>query len=199
MKLFDSLHRQFLIPRRSRVLAEHIASLLPRDASVLDVGTGDGRIAALVAGRRPDLKICGIEVQLREGASIPVEPFDGRTIPFADDEFDVVSFIDVLHHADDPLRLLREGRRVARRSMLIKDHTRDGFFARPTLQLMDWVANRRFGMAVPADYWTEARWRHAFEELGLRPAAWKRDLAIYPWPTTIFCDRSLHCLVRLEF
>ena len=39
--------------------------LMPRDAHVLDVGTGDGLIAAALAERRPDLRIEGIDVLVR--------------------------------------------------------------------------------------------------------------------------------------
>lgn len=198
MNPLEALHQQFHLPRRARILAQRVAALLPRDASLLDVGTGDGRIAALIAGHRPDVEVRGIEVQVRESAAIPVEPFDGRTIPFGDGTFDAVSLIDVLHHAEDARRLLREARRVARRAVVIKDHTREGRFARGTLRLMDWVGNRRFGLAVPADYWTEAQWLRAFEELNLRPAACERRLGLYAWPATLVFDRALHFVVRCD-
>ena len=47
--------------------------------------------------------------------------FDGRTIPYADEEFDVALLCDVLHHApEDAARLLAEAGRVARH-VLVKD------------------------------------------------------------------------------
>ncbi len=198
MNPIESIHERFHAPRRVRVLAGHLAELLPRGVSVLDVGTGDGRIAAAVARRRPDVEIRGIEDRPRPGARIPVEPFDGRRIPFPPASFDAVTFIDVLHHAQDPLQLLREGIRVGRRVLIVKDHTCDGLLALPTLRLMDRVGNRRFGIPPAADYWTERRWRRSFDDLGLGIALWRKDLGLYPWPVRWLCERSLHCLALLE-
>ena len=48
--------------------------------------------------------------------------------------------VDVLHHTDDPGILLSEARRVTRRAVVLKDHTRD-YMAGATLRLMDWGAN----------------------------------------------------------
>lgn len=198
MNPLERLHEQVHLPRRGRILARHIAGLLPQHSSVLDVGTGDGRIAALILGQRPDVRVRGIDVHVRGATCIPVETFDGLTIPFEAGAFDVVTLIDVVHHAADPLRLLREARRVARHSLVIKDHTREGALARSTLRLMDWVGNRRFGMEVPADYWTEAQWRRTLAELRLAPVVWERELHLYAWPATVIFDRSLHFLTRCE-
>ena len=128
-----------------------------------DVGSGDGQIMAFIAERRPDLTIRGLEVRPRERSPIPVDRFDGRRIPFDDASFDVVTFVDVLHHTDDPMELLRESRRVARRAILIKDHTREGLLARETLRFMDWVGNRPHGVRLPYNYWSEARWSAAWK------------------------------------
>ena len=75
MKLTGVVHGGMVHPRRVRVLADHAARLIPPDALVLDVGTGDGRIAAAIAERRSDLRIQGIEVTVREDAAIPVRPW----------------------------------------------------------------------------------------------------------------------------
>jgi 2-polyprenyl-3-methyl-5-hydroxy-6-metoxy-1,4-benzoquinol methylase len=44
----------------------------------------------------------GIDIMARPTSHIPVDIFDGQTIPHPDKSFDVVSFVDVLHHTDDP-------------------------------------------------------------------------------------------------
>src|SRR5215467_1811993 len=67
------VHGVFGHPRRVRVLAEHAARLIPRDAHVLDVGTGDGLLAATLANCRPDIRIEGCDVLVRPNTSHPVE------------------------------------------------------------------------------------------------------------------------------
>ena len=120
-------------------------------------------------------------------------------IPRNNASVDVVMFVDVLHHTDDPMILLREARRVARRAVVIKDHTLNGLLARQTLRLMDRVGNARYGVALPYNYWTHEKWLESFMKLGLQVGVWATDLGLYPWPARWFFDRSLHFVARLDF
>jgi SAM-dependent methyltransferase len=199
MTVADILHGGFVHPRRVDVLAGHACRLIPPGARVLDVGSGDGLLAAAIAGRRPDLVIEGIDVLVRANARIPVSPFDGRTIPAAAGSVDVVTFFDVLHHADDPAALLREGARVARSCVVLKDHVCGDFLARWTLRFMDYVGNARHGVALPHNYWSLPEWSAAIADIGLQPAVWQTgDLGLYPWPASLVFGRNLHVLARLE-
>ena len=136
MSLLGRAHGELVFQRRTRVRSERLARLLPDGASVLDVGCGDGLIDKLIGSTRPDLRITGTDLIVRPQTHVPVTPFDGKTLPYEDDSVDVVMFVDVLHHTDDPKILLREARRVARRAVVLKDHTRDGLFAGLTLRFM---------------------------------------------------------------
>jgi hypothetical protein len=104
----------------------------------------------------------------------------------------------MLHHTDDPTILLREGSRVSRHSLVIKDHTLDGLMAGATLRLMDTVGNAQHGVPLPHNYWPKHRWLEAFDDLGLRIEAWIVDLHLYPWPASLAFDRSLHFVARLD-
>ena len=180
------------------MLAARLAEIMPPHATILDVGCGDGEIAWLLTQQRPDLKVTGVDVLVRPDTRVPVEPFDGHALPFAENSFDVVSFVDVLHHCERPLELLREARRVARHSIVIKDHSLEGFAAGQTLRFMDGVGNRRYGVALPYNYWRPNQWSAAFAELGLTVERQVRRLHLYPWPLTLAFDRRLHFLARLR-
>jgi SAM-dependent methyltransferase len=193
----ERLHQSYGAGRRVRVLSRHIERLLPKHAKVLDVGCGDGTLDSLLASQRGDLAIEGIDVLIRPDAKIPVREFDGIAIPHADDSFDCVVFVDVLHHSRDPRQLLREAKRVARRFIVIKDHRRDGFFARETLRFMDDVGNKRFGVDLPYHYWSHREWHDTFAELGLEVSWWSQSLGIYPWPASLLFDRGLHFVAQL--
>ena len=139
MKLLERLHERHIYQRRIGVLAAAVAELLPSDATVLDVGAGDGAVAEQLLALRPDLDVRGLDVLLRPGARIPIEHFDGLTIPIPDRSVDAIIVVDVIHHATDPSRLLAECLRVARNCVVIKDHLAEGFVATSTLRFMDRV------------------------------------------------------------
>jgi len=191
-RLAGALRERYVSGRRARVLARRIAGLLPTGAKVLDVGCGDGTIDALILGIRPDLTIRGIDVLVRPDAKIPVDWFDGVRLPCGDKTIDVVTFIDVLHHTDDPEALLTEAKRVARKAIVLKDHTLTGLGAYSTLRFMDWTGNAHHGIALPYNYWTEQRWREAFHRLRLHVADWRSDLELYPYPASLVFGRQLH-------
>jgi SAM-dependent methyltransferase len=195
--LVGALHSRFVFGRRTLSLANHLANLIPPGSRILDVGCGDGTIDCLIMAGRPDISIEGIDPLLRPNARIPVRVFDGTTIPFPDRSFDVVMFVDVLHHTKDPRVLLREAARVGH-TVLIKDHFREGFLANETLRLMDWVGNARYGVALPYNYWSKSAWIVAFDELGLRPSTIKYRLNMYSIPLSWFFDRSLHFIALCE-
>ena len=193
----NMLHSHFVYSRRVQIIAKHLSDLLPRDASVLDVGTGDGLIVSLVQSLRPDLKIIGVDVLQRAKTYIPVTWFDGITLPFADKQFDTITFVDVLHHADNALDLLREAARLARVAIVIKDHLREGILADTTLRFMDWVGNRRYGVALPYNYWQRRQWHTAFRAAGLEQEYWFESLRLYSWPLDALFGRKLHFIARL--
>jgi SAM-dependent methyltransferase len=197
MSLADRLHEGVVFPRRLRVLRDRLLELLPASGSVLDVGCGDGRLARMIEEARPGLGICGIDVLVREKPQIPVETYDGLTLPRGDDAVDVILFVDVLHHAEDPRRLLGEASRVAR-TVVLKDHLADRWLSVPRLRLMEEVGNARHGVALRYDYWRRREWDAAFAAAGLRVETWNERLGLYPFPANWVFERGLHFVARLE-
>jgi SAM-dependent methyltransferase len=198
MSLTGRLHGGLVLPRRAAVLAGMVAERLPAGARVLDVGCGDGEVAARVMEARPDVQVEGVDVLARPSSRVPVRLFDGHALPFADASFDAAMVVDVLHHTDDPAELLREAARVAPRAVVLKDHTRDGLLAGPTLRLMDRAGNARHGVRLPYTYWPRDRWLRAFAELGLSVDEWTSRVPLYPPPASWLFGRSLHFVARLS-
>jgi len=198
MSTIEKLHGGYVQGRRVRVLSDALARHIPPDARVLDVGAGDGQMALAIKKVRPDLEIRGLDVHVRSGMPVPIAHFNGKTLPNDESSYDVVMFVDVLHHADAPFVLLKEAMRVTRRSILIKDHIASGRISFQTLKFMDRIGNERYGVALPYNYWWEKQWWQAFAALGLVVSFWSPWLGLYPWPASLLFDRRLHFVAVLE-
>ena len=198
MNIVGQIHEKFIFSRRTRVLANHIGRLIPQNANVLDVGCGDGTIDKYIKEFRSDIQIMGIDVMLRPESKIPVKQFDGERIPYADNSFETVIFVDVLHHTEDPQVMLKEACRVAKDSIILKDHTRNGFAANFTLRLMDWVGNAHHNVDLPYNYWSEEQWRTSFRAMDVCIEKWINNLELYRWPASCLFDRQLHFISKLS-
>jgi hypothetical protein len=81
---------------------------------------------------------------------------------------------------------------------VIKDHLREGLGAQATLRFMDWVGNARFGVRLTYRYLSRDEWACAFAEVGLVVERREEKLALYPQPSSLLFDRSLHFVARLR-
>jgi len=191
-------HAKLVGSRRSRVLGHMMRQLLPSNARVLDVGCGDGAIAKSWMANRPDICVEGIDVLVRPATKIPAYPFDGQRIPFEDNSFDVVTFVDVLHHAENPLQLLREARRVSNGCVLIKDHYAENRLNHATLAFMDWVGNAPHGVALRYNYLSRREWKQAFRSASLFEDTVETNIPLYVFPFDVVFGRNLHFIALLR-
>lgn len=198
MKIIDIIHEKYIYRRRVKILARNLMDIIPRNACVLDVGCGDGLLDWMIISVRPDITISGIDVLVRGRSHIPVAQYDGKHFPFNDSSFDVVMFIDVLHHTYDPEGLLKEAGRVSRGMIVLKDHLKRGIFAMATLTILDNVGNTRHGVESVHNYLTKNEWEKVFAVCGLSVNGWRKKLHLYPWPLSMVFDRSLHFIADLN-
>lgn len=166
--------------------------------NVLDVGCGDGRIDSYLMERNKKLNIKGIDVLVRPKTYIEVMEYDGYHIPLADNAVDTVMVIDVLHHVDEPERLLEELARVASSMVIIKDHIKSGFVSYAKLRLMDYAGNAHYHVRLPYNYMTKEQWKHMFYGSGLYVVDYKTDLHLYTGIFHLLFDRKLHFMARLS-
>jgi SAM-dependent methyltransferase len=195
--LLNRVHDSVVFGRRVKVLSGALADAISHGGTVLDLGCGDGQVAAGLMALQPDLDVQGVDVLLRPVMHIPVTLYDGLKLPFADQSFDYVTIVDVLHHTDDPAAVLAEARRVARLGVVVKDHLREGLLAGPTLRLMDWVGNRGHDVRLPYNYLDSDQWDEAFARAGLTRAKWTDALGLYGAPLAWLFERKLHFVALL--
>lgn len=192
-------HRKIVMGRRVRQISSHISELMPKEVlSVLDVGAGTGEMAQAISSFRPELIFSGVDVYIRPKTFIPVVKYDGDRLPFDDDSFDAVITVDVLHHCDDPVAVLKECARVSKRFVIIKDHVSDSVYDEKILAFMDWVGNSAHGVVLPYNYLSTSDWASAFDKAGLKSMHNAKHLNLYPMPLDMVFGGSLHCLHLLS-
>ena len=91
---------------------------LSPDDRVLDVGAGDCRLCELIH-RHVGCEVVPVDVEDYNKTSIPLTLYDGTTLPFDRDSFDVTLLVFVLHHARDARAVLEETMRVTRRYVIV--------------------------------------------------------------------------------
>jgi 2-polyprenyl-3-methyl-5-hydroxy-6-metoxy-1,4-benzoquinol methylase len=101
---------------------------LATPSSLLDVGCGEGVLVHRWAKRLGEGRVVGIDLEeesiqagwaQRQAPNLEYRMLEAADLPFADDEFDLASAIEVLEHLPDPQRTLAEMARCARRHLLV--------------------------------------------------------------------------------
>jgi len=201
---FDKLMTRMHGPvyrKRIEVLTRMIVPHLQPGDRVLDVGCGYGTLAAALMADPScpgSVQIHGLERAKRGGEAIPVQAYDGVTFPHDDNAFDVVIIADVLHHEADPDRLIAEAVRVAKRSLIIKDHKRDGLLAQQRISFMDWAANTAYGVPCLFRYNTLTQWHDVFKRHHLPITAEHTRMTLYPMPYPLMFTSRLQYLAVLN-
>ncbi|MCK9248934.1 MAG: class I SAM-dependent methyltransferase [Solirubrobacteraceae bacterium] len=109
-----------------RDLGDLFARADPR--SLLDVGCGEGVLVHEWARQLGDRRVVGIDLEepsiqagweQRQAPNLEYRVMRAENLPFADDEFDVATAIEVLEHVPDPEHTVAEMARVAQRWLLV--------------------------------------------------------------------------------
>ncbi|GAB3799564.1 class I SAM-dependent methyltransferase [Micromonospora zhanjiangensis] len=151
-------HESVLRSHRWRTAENSAGYLLPHltaGATLLDIGCGPGTLTADLAARvapgrvtavEPDaavLDLARAEVAGRARDTVDFVVADVHALRFADDSFDVVHAHQVLQHVADPVRALREMRRVCRPGGIVaaRDSDYAAFAWFPAVPALDeWLA-----------------------------------------------------------
>jgi 2-polyprenyl-3-methyl-5-hydroxy-6-metoxy-1,4-benzoquinol methylase len=99
-----------------------------RPGSLLDVGCGEGVLVSEWAERLGDGRVVGIDLddpalhvewEKRQRPNLEYRVQRAEDLPFAENEFELASAIEVLEHVPDPDHTLAEMARVASRHLLV--------------------------------------------------------------------------------
>ena len=150
--------------------------------SLIDVGCGDGTYTAELARRGGSSNVVGIdpspravEVAIRHHAGIRFEVGDAAWLEATPERFDVAIARGVLHHADDPARLVRAIGRVAAAVAVIEPNGWN-----PVLKVIEHASSyhRAHG---------ERSWRSSVIDCWLREAGFVPAARVYAGLVPFFC------------
>ena len=102
--------------------------------SIVDIGSGTGRVLEFIKNKRPDVHAVGVEPipelrQIAYGKGITEDCLidgDATDLPFATNSFDMACEFGVLHHIKRPELAIKEMLRVARKAVFISDSNNFG-------------------------------------------------------------------------
>ena len=93
--------------------------------SVIDIGTGTSIPIHIFADSFPAIKFYTTDIEdQRQRKKLPFILYDGITLPFGNQKFDVSVLNETLHHCENPETVLREAQRVAK-AVFVVEHFPD--------------------------------------------------------------------------
>ena len=154
--------------RRAKETAHRLLALLEHDESILDVGTGDGRIAGEVASRVSGTMVL-MDSADRRHIRLPFVTGRGQNLTFRDNSFDATLLVTVLHHTKNAQRLMQEVARVTRRAIIVQEDVYGhNILEDIAVYAIDVVGTIAGGWSKPERPRTIPEWELLFEKAGLR-------------------------------
>lgn len=148
-----------------------LKSVLPhldKNSKLLDLGCGNGLISQ-------KLQQEGFECTPIDLANLSIVPnmavviYDGISIPFEDKYFDTTLLLTVLHHTSDPLLVLTESARVAKKIIIIED-VYSNKIQQYLTYLMDTIVNLGHSKMTYQNK-SDLEWKQTFKNLNLELVA----------------------------
>ena len=168
--------------KRAQFLVEKFLPYI-RGREILDLGCGSGYLGFLLKAKH-NYQITLIDCKpsisyirrwliaipcartLSERHELPYQTYDGRYLPYPDESFDSVLIAFVLHHCENPERLLKEAIRITRKQLIILEdapsNKKEKWFSFLTCLLASLEFRKYY-----ASGWTREQWEAFFQQHGL--------------------------------
>ncbi len=132
--------------------------------TILDIGSGNCALNLQI--RNMSFNITGLDIS-NKSAFQEFEPiiYDGATLPFDDNSFDIVQLITVLHHIKDTESIIKEAKRVGHKLIIMEDIYENTFQKYITF-VADSINNWEF-MGHPHSNRSDEGWKNTFKKYEL--------------------------------
>jgi|TARA_B100002003_G_C14139221_1_gene547862 ubiquinone/menaquinone biosynthesis C-methylase UbiE len=163
--MLNKVYRKLCIHKAKKIHSECGKYILGK---VLDVGSGRCYIAKEISKTRKNVQC--LDVKDLNLTDLPLKLYNGSKIPFKANSFDTVLVCYVLHHAENPIRLLKECLRVSRTRIIIFEDHADSLLTKP----LDTLFNKLHGVDTPLNFKNLSQWIEEFKKLNLKIIKIKR-------------------------
>jgi SAM-dependent methyltransferase len=167
---------------RANIICKQISPFLKGD-SLLDIGCGNGLIAYLVKDRfKAGIQLVDVVQYVPDALGLPFRLYEeGRPLPI-NSLFDTVLLLTVLHHSENPIKLLKSAWDVTEKKLIIIESVVGVHKEEPQAKyellnssdedqvafaaFVDWFYNRVLhnDVPVPYNFTTPEQWRSIFSE-----------------------------------
>src|SRR4030042_636412 len=160
-------------------MCRECSRFIDKNSKIIDLGCGSG----IVGKKFSDFfqsEVTGLDIVDLRVENIPFKLYDGNSIPFPDNYFDVALINYVLHHCENPIYVLREGGRVAKDKIIIYEDIPEGFFSRLFCRLHGMTFAKIIQKnEARGNFKTTHAWKQIFQKLGLKLIFEKKVQSIF--------------------
>lgn len=161
--LLDKWKRKFAL-KKAQIKLERLKDLYPSNASVLEIGSGNGALNKLLQENK--LRVNAIDIENKSiFPEIKPRLYDGSILPFENRSFQVAQMITMLHHTSHPETIIKEAMRVSDTIIIMED-----VYSNPLQKYITWftdsIVNWEFS-THPHTNKTDDEWRKLFTQLNL--------------------------------
>lgn len=137
--------------------------LKPKD-KIIDLGAGSCMFTKALKDKGYDVQAVDVK-DYNYYKEIKVLVYDGKRLPFKDNEFDTCLLRAVLHHTYDPELVLKEAARVSKK-LIIYENVFSNIFQKYYTFAIDSIMNKE--LIEPHTNKTDKEWRLLFKKLSLK-------------------------------
>lgn len=143
---------------------------------VLDIGAGRCLIAYQVEkeNKERNVKVIPIDVIDVNVTGMKLRVYDGSKLPYKDNCFDTVMINYVLHHCNNPVKVLKEAIRVCKGNIILFEDTNMNFIAKTVDSTVNKLNNEDIN--TPLNFKTDKQWRELFKKLKLKIVAVEKNV-----------------------
>jgi len=167
------------IKNRTEKIVNTFDKFINRDERILDIGAGGGWIGKEIQNRKAASVTLLDVMNFNQIPDLKLTLYDGENFPFLVNTFDTSLLIFTLHHCLNPLKVLKEAKRVTREKIIIIEDVPRGrgritsFINKIFLYLWDIICNLPSLIKPPGEnitfgFKSVSQWQRIFSDSQLK-------------------------------